>query len=71
MRILVVGAGVIGTVYGWALSEAGHHVTHLVRPGRTDRFAGGVALDVLDKRKGRSDDARDRRRLYRPGRQRA
>jgi 2-dehydropantoate 2-reductase len=51
MRILVVGAGVIGTIYGWLLSEAGHDVVHLVRPGKAAGID-GVVLDVLDKRAG-------------------
>jgi ketopantoate reductase len=51
MKTLIVGAGVIGTIYGWALSEAGVDVTHLVRPGRADSSRDGVTLDVLDERK--------------------
>ncbi len=35
MRLLVVGLGVIGTAYGWAFSEAGVEVVHLVHPGRS------------------------------------
>jgi 2-dehydropantoate 2-reductase len=56
MRILVVGAGVVGTIYGWVLSGAGHDVTHLVRPGRSARLAHGVVMDMLDRRKGRPND---------------
>ena len=52
MRILVIGAGVIGTIYGWAFSEAGHEVTHFVHPGKAARFAAGIPMDVLDSRKG-------------------
>jgi 2-dehydropantoate 2-reductase len=52
MKTLIVGAGIIGTVYGWALSEAGIDVTHFVRPGRKQLLQDGVALDVLDERKG-------------------
>jgi len=52
MKILIVGAGVIGTIYGWAFSEAGHEVVHFVRPGKAARFAGGIPIDMLDKRKG-------------------
>lgn len=51
MRILMIGAGVIGTLYGWALSEAGHEVIHWVREGRSSRYKNGVKLDVLDERK--------------------
>lgn len=52
MKTLIVGTGVIGTIYGWALSEAGVDVTHFVRQGRAKQFAQGVKLDVLDERKG-------------------
>jgi 2-dehydropantoate 2-reductase len=52
MKVLIIGAGVIGTVYGWALAEAGHSVTHLLRPGRTTRFTNGVPIDMVDRRKG-------------------
>jgi ketopantoate reductase len=31
MRVLVTGRGVVGTIYGWALSKAGIDVTHVVR----------------------------------------
>ena len=52
MNILVVGAGIIGSVYGWALAESGNHVVHLVRSGRAAAFRDGLTLDVLDRRKG-------------------
>lgn len=52
MKVLIVGAGVIGTIYGWALSEAGHQITHLVRPGRSLRFINGISIDLMDRRKG-------------------
>ena len=29
MRVLVGGSGIIGSIYGWALAEIGHHVVHL------------------------------------------
>jgi pyruvate/2-oxoglutarate dehydrogenase complex dihydrolipoamide dehydrogenase (E3) component len=38
MKLLIVGAGIIGSIYGWALAEAGHDVTHLVRPGKAAKF---------------------------------
>jgi 2-dehydropantoate 2-reductase len=53
MRILIVGAGIVGTIYGWALSEEGNDVTHLVRLGRAAALRDGVAVDVFDRRKGR------------------
>jgi ketopantoate reductase len=52
MKILMIGAGVIGATYGWALSESRHDVTHFVRQGKQERFKNGVHLDVIDDRKG-------------------
>src|SRR5438132_710967 len=52
MKILMVGAGVIGATYGWALAAAGLDITHLVRPGKQDQFKDGVALDLIDDRRG-------------------
>ncbi|HYA00907.1 MAG TPA: 2-dehydropantoate 2-reductase N-terminal domain-containing protein [Candidatus Binatia bacterium] len=61
MRTLIVGAGMVGTIYGWALAEAGAEVVHVVRPGRLP--VGRVELDVLDERPG---FPRQRRARYRP-----
>lgn len=49
MRILIVGAGVIGTVYGAHLAAAGHAVSVLSHPPRTTRLATGglLAVDAL------------------------
>lgn len=49
MKILVVGAGVIGTVYGAQLGAAGHAVSVLAHGARTDEVAqqGLRARDVL------------------------
>jgi 2-dehydropantoate 2-reductase len=49
MRILVVGAGVIGTVYGAHLGAAGHAISVLSHPPRTADIAarGLTARDVL------------------------
>lgn len=52
MKTLIVGTGIIGVIYGWALSEAGVDVTHFVREGRKEKFKDGVTLDLLDERKG-------------------
>jgi len=51
LRILIVGIGIIGTIYGWALSVAGFDVVHYVRKGTTTNPT-GVSMDVLDERKG-------------------
>ncbi len=52
MKTLIVGTGVIGVIYGWALSAAGVDVTHYVRKGKREKFKEGVTLDLLDERKG-------------------
>jgi 2-dehydropantoate 2-reductase len=52
MKTLIVGAGIIGTIYGWAFAQAGHEVTHLVRPGKAGNFIGGFKIDMYDVRKG-------------------
>ena len=52
MKTLIVGTGVIGVIYGWALSAAGVDVTHFVRKGKSEKFKDGVTLDLLDERKG-------------------
>jgi ketopantoate reductase len=50
MRVLITGAGVIGTVYGAHLGAAGHTVSVLRHPPRTDDIAnrGLAARDVLN-----------------------
>src|ERR1019366_8494239 len=48
MKVLIVGRGVVGTIYGWALSKAGIDVTHVVRK----ELPGTAALDLLDLRPG-------------------
>jgi len=54
MKILVLGAGVIGTTYAWQLSLAGAEVTLWVRPERKAAIErDGIPLDVLDMRGGK------------------
>ena len=50
MKVLIIGAGVIGTVYGAHLGAAGHTVDVLSHPSRTDDIAirGLAAHEVLD-----------------------
>lgn len=50
MKILMFGAGVINTLYGYALAEAGNDVTHYVRPGKKKMLEGGINLKFLDGR---------------------
>lgn len=63
MRVLVIGAGIIGSIYGWALAESGHHVVHLVRSGRAAALRDGLALDVFDRRKEHKRKFRGRYKL--------
>ena len=51
MKILMFGRGVIATIYGWALEQAGHDVEFYVRPGRAAAYGGVVDLDLLDARR--------------------
>jgi len=53
MRVLVIGAGIIGSIYGWALSDSGLDVVHLVRRGKAAALRDGLMVDMLDLRKGR------------------
>lgn len=53
MRVLIVGAGIVGAIYGWALAESGHQVVHLVRSGRAPALSNGLAIDLFDRRKRR------------------
>ncbi len=49
MKVLVIGAGVVGTASAWYLSHAGHEVTVLDRqsePGRETSFANGGQISV-------------------------
>lgn len=48
MKILIIGRGVVGTIYGWALTQAGIDVTHVVRK----ELPSTVSLDLLDLRPG-------------------
>ena len=49
MRVLVLGAGVVGTTSAWYLSQAGHEVTVVDRqpiPGKETSFANGGQISV-------------------------
>jgi len=51
MRILMFGRGVIATIYGRVLAEAGHDVEFYVRPGRAAQYGAEVQLDWIDGRR--------------------
>ncbi|MEE4176120.1 MAG: 2-dehydropantoate 2-reductase N-terminal domain-containing protein [Bacteroides sp.] len=51
MKILIFGAGVIGTAYGWQLWEAGYDVSLLVRKQRVVRYSNsGINISCTDLR---------------------
>lgn len=51
MRILMFGRGVIATIYGQALSEAGHDVEFYVRPGRAAEYEREIRTEIFDARR--------------------
>ncbi len=55
MKVLIIGRGVVGTIYGWALSNAGIDVTHVVRK---EGLPVTDTLDLLDLRTGHPKHAR-------------
>jgi 2-dehydropantoate 2-reductase len=50
MHILMLGRGVIATIYGQALQAAGHSVEFYVRPGRAAEYGDHVRMDLIDAR---------------------
>ncbi len=64
MKILVFGAGLIGTTYAWQLQEAGCDVTLLVRRQRMVRYShSGVSVTYTDTRNTRREEGHT---VYRP-----
>jgi 2-dehydropantoate 2-reductase len=51
MRILMLGRGVIATIYGQALQEAGHEVEFAVRSARLAEYGDAVRVDLIDGRR--------------------
>lgn len=51
LRVLLFGRGVIASLYGWALAQAGHDVEFYVRPGRAAAYGDAIDLDLLDTRR--------------------
>jgi ketopantoate reductase len=50
MKILIIGAGVVGSIFGWALTAGGQDVTHFIRQGRFGQFKKGMRVDLVDRR---------------------
>jgi ketopantoate reductase len=52
MKILTIGAGVIGVTCSWQLQKPGYDLTHLVRKHKIDQYkAQGIQMRCLDLRK--------------------
>jgi 2-dehydropantoate 2-reductase len=49
--VAIIGLGVIGTTYGYALQKAGHATCHLVRPSKRDVIPSSLVVSLLDGRK--------------------
>ena len=64
MRILVIGAGVIGITYAWQLSEAGYDVRLFVRKQRMVRYShAGISIKCIDLRGNKTEFVKT---VYRP-----
>ncbi len=56
MKVLIFGAGLVGTAYAWQLQESGCDVTLFVRKQRMVRFAhSGISISYSDMRDGGKD----------------
>lgn len=50
-KIVIVGAGVIGSTYGWQLSKTDCEITHLVRAEKLNEYkTHGMLVRCLDLR---------------------
>jgi 2-dehydropantoate 2-reductase len=50
MKILIFGAGAIGSIYGYFLCKSGNEVVHFVREERVNQLTDGIKVDILDGR---------------------
>jgi 2-dehydropantoate 2-reductase len=50
MKVLVVGAGAVGAVYGWHLHRAGHEVHFFVKAKYAEAVSAGLTLHRLGRR---------------------
>ena len=63
MKILIFGAGVIGSIVGWQL-QGRNDVTHFVKSDKlSDYNEHGICIDVCDLRK---NDSKISSHLYQP-----
>ena len=57
MKIAVLGLGVIGTTYAYALQKAGHETFHIVREGKD--VPSSISLHLLDGRYNTKGEEKD------------
>ncbi len=50
MKICILGLGVIGTTYGYALQKAGHQVEHWIREHKRASAPARLSVEILDGR---------------------
>lgn len=50
MKIMILGLGVIGTIYGYAFQKSGHYVEHFVRENKRDSVPNNIDIKILDGR---------------------
>jgi len=56
MKVLVVGAGAVGAVYGWHLHRAGHEVHFFVKAKYAEEVSAGLTLHQLGRRAAQRQD---------------
>jgi ketopantoate reductase len=55
MKVLTIGAGVIGTTYSWQMQLAGHELTHFVKDYKIEPYLrNGINIRCLDLRHGKN-----------------
>lgn len=56
MKVLIYGAGIVSSTYGWQLSKAGHEITVLVRPEKKPGIKKeGIHIHCIDFRSGQKE----------------
>jgi 2-dehydropantoate 2-reductase len=64
MKVLVIGAGVIGVTYAWQLSKSGNNVSLLVRKEKKELIKNkGLIINCIDLRGKRKMETKE---VYRP-----
>ena len=62
MKIMILGLGVIGTIYGYVFQKSGHHVEHFVRENKRDSVPKNLDIKMLDGRYNKKGE--DKKDIY-------